>query len=52
MQKQLNLKVKYRESCPFAPSVLIEKANNWFNINCESPHMLLVSDIKDNKKLK
>ena len=52
MQKQLNLKVKYRESFrPFAPSVLIEKANNWFNINCESPYMLLVSDIKDNKKI-
>ena len=44
MQKDLNLKVKYRESFrPFAPSVLIEDVSEWFDINEESPYMLLVS---------
>ena len=52
MQKQLNLKIKYRESFrPFAPSVLKEKAKEWFNINNDSPYMLFVSDIVDEKKL-
>ncbi len=47
MQKELNLKVKFRESFrPFAPSVLIEEASNWFQINTNSPYMLLVADIK------
>ena len=47
MQKILNLKVKYRESFrPFAPSVLREEANKWFNIKCNSPYMLLVSNVK------
>ena len=50
MQKKLNLKVKFRESFrPFAPSVLREDLNEWFELNCDSPYMLLVSDIK--KKL-
>ncbi len=50
MQKQLNLKVKYRESFrPFAPSVLIEDVGDWFEHNCESPYMLIVSDVKENK---
>jgi len=50
MQKQLNLKVKFRESFrPFAPSVLREDLNDWFDLDCDSPYMLLVSDIK--KKL-
>ena len=50
MQKQLNLKVKYRESFrPFAPSVLIEDVEDWFEHNCESPYMLIVSDVKKNK---
>ncbi len=49
MQKELNLKVKFRESFrPFAPSVLKEDANNWFNLDCDSPYMLLVSDVKKN----
>ena len=50
MQKNLNLKVKYRESFrPFAPSVLIEDASEWFDINIESPYMLLVSNVNKNK---
>ena len=52
MQKNLNLKVKYRESFrPFAPSVLKEDANTWFDINVDSPYMLLVADINPNKKI-
>ena len=53
MQKNLNLKIKFRESFrPFAPIVLKEKVSKWFNFNGNSPYMLLVSDIKDNKKIK
>jgi carbamoyltransferase len=53
MQKNLNLKVKYRESFrPFAPAVLFEKVSEWFEINCESPYMLLVADVKKSKQLK
>ena len=52
MQKNLNLKIKYRESFrPFAPSVLKEDANTWFDINVDSPYMLLVADINPNKKI-
>ena len=52
MQKNLNLKVKYRESFrPFAPSVLREDLSNWFNINVDSPYMLLVADVSQNKKV-
>jgi carbamoyltransferase len=52
MQKNLNLKVKYRESFrPFAPSILKEDLSNWFNINVESPYMLLVAEIKSEKKI-
>jgi carbamoyltransferase len=52
MQKNLNLKVKYRESFrPFAPSILREDLSKWFNLNTESPYMLLVSDIKNEKKI-
>jgi carbamoyltransferase len=51
MQKNLNLKVKYRESFrPFAPAVLFEKVSEWFEINCESPYMLLVADVKKSKQ--
>ena len=51
MQKQLNLKVKYRESFrPFAPSVLGENVEEWFNHNTDSPYMLLVADIKEEKQ--
>lgn len=52
VQKQLNLKVKYRESFrPFAPSVLREDVANWFEINTDSPYMLLVADVKKEKQL-
>ena len=48
MQKQLNLKVKYRESFrPFAPSVLREEVSNWFELDGDSPYMLLVADVKE-----
>jgi carbamoyltransferase len=47
MQKALNLKVKYRESFrPFAPSVLRERAADWFELEADSPYMLLVADVK------
>ncbi len=53
MQKNLNLKVKYRESFrPFAPSVLREDLTEWFNINVDSPYMLMVSDVNKNKVIK
>ena len=49
MQKELNLKIKFRESFrPFAPSVLREDVNDWFDLNNDSPYMLLVSDVKKN----
>jgi carbamoyltransferase len=52
MQKNLNLKVKYRESFrPFAPAVLFEKVSEWFEINSESPYMLLVADVKKSRQL-
>ena len=52
MQKNLNLKVKYRESFrPFAPSVLREDLSEWFNINEDSPYMLMVSSVSKNKKI-
>ena len=52
MQKNLNLKVKYRESFrPFAPSILREDLSDWFNINVDSPYMLLVADVSSNKKI-
>jgi carbamoyltransferase len=47
MQKTLNLKVKYRESFrPFAPSVLREDVAEWFDLDCDSPYMLLVAEVK------
>ena len=52
MQKTLNLKVKYRESFrPFAPSILQEDLSNWFDINVESPYMLLVANVKHDKQI-
>ena len=49
MQKTLNLKIKFRESFrPFAPSILREDLNDWFELNYDSPYMLLVADIKKN----
>ena len=53
MQKNLNLKVKYRESFrPFAPSVLSDDVSDWFKIDVDSPYMLLVANVKDNKQIK
>ena len=52
MQKTLNLKVKYRESFrPFAPSILHEDVSSWFDINVESPYMLLVANVKHDKQI-
>jgi carbamoyltransferase len=51
MQKQLNLKVKYRESFrPFAPSVLSEDVGEWFEHETDSPYMLLVADVQNEKR--
>lgn len=48
MQKTLNLKVKYRESFrPFAPSVLREDVADWFDLDGDSPYMLLVADVRE-----
>ena len=48
MQKTLNLKVKYRESFrPFAPSVLGEEVSDWFELEGESPYMLMVADVTE-----
>ena len=53
MQKELNLKIKFRESFrPFAPSVLREDVNEWFDLDDDSPYMLLVADIKKEKQIK
>lgn len=50
MQKLLNLKVKFRESFrPFAPSVLREDVANWFDLDGDSPYMLLVADVKESR---
>jgi carbamoyltransferase len=52
MQKQLNLKVKYRESFrPFAPAVLAEDAPRYFQIDSESPYMLLVADVGEEHRI-
>ena len=52
MQKELNLKIKFRESFrPFAPSVLREDVKEWFELNYDSPYMLLVSDVKKEKQI-
>jgi len=51
MQKQLNLKVKFRESFrPFAPSVLREDVSEWFEHETDSPYMLLVADVQSDKR--
>ena len=51
MQKNLNLKIKYRESFrPFAPSVMREDLSEWFEMDCDSPYMLLVSDVLKSKR--
>ena len=51
MQKNLNLKIKFRESFrPFAPSVLEEKVNEWFDYDDKSPYMLMVAKVKKEKQ--
>ena len=53
MQKNLNLKVKYRESFrPFAPSILKEDLHDWFELDIDSPYMLIVSKINEKKTFK
>jgi carbamoyltransferase len=53
MQSLMNLKIKYRESFrPFAPSVLREKVADWFELNTDSPYMLLVADVKPERRRK
>ena len=52
MQKNLNLKIKFRESFrPFAPAILEEEVKNWFKLDCKSPYMLMVSDVLDDKRI-
>jgi carbamoyltransferase len=51
MQRNLNLKVKYRESFrPFAPSVLREDASEWFELDSDSPYMLIVADVRKDRR--
>jgi carbamoyltransferase len=51
MQSLLNLKVKYRESFrPFAPSVLREDVSQWFEMDADSPYMLLVADVREGRR--
>ena len=53
MQKELNLKIKFRESFrPFAPSVLREDVSDWFELKYDSPYMLLVSEVNKSKQIK
>lgn len=52
MQSKLNLKIKYRESFrPFAPSVLKERASDYFEIECQSPYMLMCADVNKERRL-
>jgi carbamoyltransferase len=52
MQAQMNLKIKYRESFrPFAPSILREYVAEWFEMDCDSPYMLLVAPVKQEKQI-
>ncbi|MBC8550924.1 MAG: carbamoyltransferase [Candidatus Brocadiales bacterium] len=52
MQKRMNLKIKYRESFrPFAPSVLLEHVSEWFEFDKESPYMLMVAPVKNEKRV-
>jgi carbamoyltransferase len=52
MQSLMNLKIKFRESFrPFAPSVLREKVADWFDLDADSPYMLLVADVRGDRRL-
>jgi carbamoyltransferase len=51
MQSVMNLKIKYRESFrPFAPSVLRERVSDWFDLDADSPYMLLVADVAESQR--
>jgi carbamoyltransferase len=51
MQSLMNLKIKYRESFrPFAPSVLRENVSEWFELNSDSPYMMLVADVVEDRR--
>jgi len=53
MQSVMNLKIKYRESFrPFAPSILREQVSEWFELNTDSPYMLLVADVAESQRRK
>ena len=52
MQAQMNLKIKFREGFrPFAPSVLRERVGEWFEMECDSPYMLLVAPVKQGRQI-
>ena len=52
MQADMNIKIKFREGFrPFAPSVLRDKVHDWFEMNCDSPYMLLVAPIKKARQI-
>ena len=52
MQAQMNLKIKFRESFrPFAPSVIDERASDYFELDCDSPYMLLVAPLKEERRI-
>jgi carbamoyltransferase len=51
MRDTLNMKIKFREGFrPFAPSVAADKASDWFDIDCDSPYMLLVAQVREGKR--
>jgi carbamoyltransferase len=53
MQKKLNLKIKYREGFrPFAPSVMAEDAKEYFDLQADSPYMLVVAPVKESRRVK
>lgn len=52
MQSKMNLKIKFRESFrPFAPTVIAERASDWFQLDCQSPYMLLVAPVQGDKRI-
>jgi carbamoyltransferase len=51
MRDTLNMKIKFREGFrPFAPSVLMDEAGDWFEIDCDSPYMLLVAQVREGRR--
>ncbi|MFN2309979.1 MAG: carbamoyltransferase C-terminal domain-containing protein, partial [Gammaproteobacteria bacterium] len=51
MQRDLNLKIKFREGFrPFAPSIRVEDVADWFDLDTESPYMLIVADVKSTRR--